>query len=217
MLNLRTWEPVTYYLDEGRESGITFKVKRLQFVEAEPMKLILASAMAAMEPTLARQQTVEDARVAAQNAARASGADEEAIEKAGNAAAMSQSSKYDPQETLSALRETYKAIPKEDVARAFREYVKDVEGVAVDGTELSTGEQLHTIADEQLVFFVLGSLRRYAKLSVTEGKASSSSPTSASAATESSSSRAPSTSVEGGPALSDAAATLVPASSTGGV
>jgi hypothetical protein len=216
MLNLKTWEPVTYYLDEEREAPITFKVKRLQFIEAEPLKLILASAMAAMEPTLAKQQAAEEAGEAARNAARASGADEDSIQRAGQAAMQAESAKHDPQEALAAMRETYKAVPKDDVARAFSEYIRDVEGLAVDGVKVTTGDQLHAIADEQLVFFVLGSLRRFAKLSVTEGKASSSSRISTSAGTASSSSPATSTSAEDGPAPSDAAVEMEPASSIAG-
>jgi hypothetical protein len=208
MLNLRTWEPVTYHLDAEKKEPITFKVKRLQFIEAEGVKLILASAIAAMEPTLVQQQAIEEAREAAENEARAAGASEKAIEKAGDTAAASVSLNLDPQKTVAALRDTYKALPHDEVERAFKMFVKDVEGLSVDGVEIVTGEQLFSIADEQLVFFVLGWLRRFAKLSVTEGKDSSSSQVSTSTETGPSSSPASSTSGEGGPLPSDA--TVVP-------
>lgn len=181
MLNVKRWEPVEYVVDAETGEKVTFEVKRLQYFEAEPFKIILAAAFAAIE----KASSVPEA---------------------------------DTQVYIEALRSTYRELPREQVEAAFRDFVRNVQGLQVDGVAVVTGEGLFEVSDEKLVFFVLGSLHRRARLSVKEGKASSSQPTSASETTASSASPAPSIASEGGAASSTALESLVePESSIAGV
>lgn len=91
------------------------------------------------------------------------------------------------------------AYPTELIERAFRDYVRKIAGVELDGQPITSGAELLEVADEQLISAVLSALRRLFELSSAEGKASASlSMSSAEAATHDGASGAPSTAVEAG-------------------
>jgi len=72
----------------------------------------------------------------------------------------------------------YESLPLDRVEEAFRSWVRNVGGIEGDDGPITTGEQLYEIADENLVLFVLSSIRAHSTLSAEEGKASASPSTS---------------------------------------
>lgn len=70
--------------------------------------------------------------------------------------------------------EVAELIPPTLIRQAFREYVRNVEGVEVDGAPATSGEALLEVADDKIVMDVLGAVRRLSELTVREGKASAS-------------------------------------------
>ncbi len=72
----------------------------------------------------------------------------------------------------------YESLPLDKVEEAFRDWVRNVGGIEDDDGEITTGERLYEVADENLVLFVLSAIRANSTLSAEEGKASASPSTS---------------------------------------
>lgn len=71
------------------------------------------------------------------------------------------------------------SLPPEDVMRTvFHSYVRNVEGVELDGEPVTTGDALLEIADKDAIAAVVGKLRKLYELSQAEGKGSASPSTS---------------------------------------
>lgn len=218
-LTLRRWEPVEYERDGV---VITFEVRRLNALQAAPYRAALARAGAQL---IEMQEEIRIARAALppepvtpEDQPVAPAADADATEHASYEAALEAYQERHP-EYMDALarhvaasaalsqrmRElharTTELLPAELVERAFRDHVRNVQGVVLDGEAITTGDALFDVADEWIVGKVMGELRRLAEIGLGEGKASASRSTSSPAVpTRDGGSGATSTESEAGPA-----------------
>jgi len=81
-----------------------------------------------------------------------------------------------------AIEEFFDSVPDGFVESAFRDYVRNVSGLVVDGAPATTGEALLAVADQQTVMDVLEQISIFAKLSAAQKNDSSSPSTSGPAA-----------------------------------
>jgi hypothetical protein len=79
-----------------------------------------------------------------------------------------------PMQRAEILVGVYEVIPEEQLKGWFSSCVKDVEDFEIDGEPVTTGTALLEEADDQLLFWMLTTLSNLSKLTVTEGKVSSS-------------------------------------------
>lgn len=201
MLSLKTWEPTTY--DVGGHP-ITFEIKRLGFTESKPFNVafgkirIDAPIAARSKMERASSALTEKGLAAAAGALVAAGAtppprtaDLDADIKAHNDALAAAGVRMpdlpaDVERELyvdlsAAAREVAEADALLDaslddafVARCFRDYLRNVQGLEIDGVAVDTGEALHAHADRHLVLFVLRKIRSFSHLGEAEKNGSSS-------------------------------------------
>lgn len=173
MLDLKRWKTVTYQLpDEGGE--LVFDVKRPRAIEAHKFRLAsmeMAASGIAAQDTLNRES--EGLLLGPPEEEKAKDSEAPADE------AKPAKREPTPAEMARLIRvqaDAMRTLPvSEEMAElAFREFVRNVRGLAVDGEAITTGAQLYEVADIPLVLFVIGKIAALAKLSDAEGKASAS-------------------------------------------
>jgi hypothetical protein len=72
------------------------------------------------------------------------------------------------------MAQAYEVIPEEQLKGLFAAFVSDVEGFEIDEERITTGPGLLDEADDDLLFWLLMRLHKLSKLTVMEGKDSSS-------------------------------------------
>lgn len=243
MLRYTTWEPVTFTAGDG--TAVTFEVKRLTFLEQKVFAVSFAKiqreeigrhAVIAHAEMVERQRLLIerlngslkaaghdaipigddlDATAAAINARLAElGVDDvpltaEEIERLFTPDASRQAARQ------AAIEAFWGSLDGEWLTQVFRDYVRNVCGVAVDDHAVTTGEELLSVADASLVLFVLQAIDGRATLSATQKKTSSSPSTSGPVATSNGASAATPVAPEGGTAPGTAPDACLTAPSSG--
>jgi hypothetical protein len=212
MLSLKTWETVTDY--KIGEHPITFKVKRLGFTESKPfnvafgkiridapitarMKMgrataalgergiaIMAAALTAAGLAVPPRTDDIDADVAAHGKALADAGIPSPEIPAEQERELVNDVSLASREVEAADALLADSIDDAWVASCFAKFVKDVAGLEVDGVPITTGEQLHPIADRPLVLRVLREIRSFSHLGEAEKNGSPSPSPSAPGARE---------------------------------
>lgn len=173
MLDLKRWKTVTYQLPD--ESGeLVFDVKRPHAIEAHRFKLA-SMEMAASGITAQDVLTRESEGLLLGGEAPAP-APEPGAEADDAKPAKREPTPAEMARIIRAQADVMRTIPvSEEMAElAFREFVRNVRGLSIDGEAITTGAQLYEAADLPLVLFVIGQIAALAKLSDAEGKASAS-------------------------------------------
>lgn len=186
-LLLTSWERVQYPVP-GTEHVISFEMKRPGKALAIAIRQAVSRRTAEFSDAIARSGETDEAR----------GARIEALPQAQKAALLEK-----------AISEPN--IGRDQLARVFKDSIRNVEGLVVDGEDLTTGEALYEWADKDLEDFVSEQTIERMKLSDSQGKASASRSTSSAAeaalSTASSASLAPNTEREATPQHSTATVT----------
>ena len=198
MLKLKRWTRVEYGIGKDQ---ISFEVKRPTFSEVQSFNSVFVRAWQEMQ----RVPPEEAAAIGVAKAELAAITDEVNADPAMPDAERSRklSGPMGKLAELSMLAQArfFSALPEEFVARVFRDDVRNVQGLEdEDGKAIVTGEALYDLTDHDLTFFVLTHVRALASMNATEGKASGSPSTSATAPVEGNTpSGATSIEDEGGP------------------
>jgi hypothetical protein len=201
MLSLKTWEPTTYTVGGH---PITFEVKRLGFTESKPFNIafgkIRFDAPATSRAGLQRATSALTERgigivVAALEAAGVSvpaRTEDADADFAAYTAALTAAGHRAPEvpveqerELLGDVAAAARQVAEADaaftasiddawVADVFRQYVRNVQGLEMDGDAITTGEALYRIADPLLILNVLKAVRGFSHLGETEKNGSSS-------------------------------------------
>lgn len=219
ILSLRRWERFEF---EAAGVALACEVKRLNSLEAGPIRAALAKAQGQLADSLSRIQRLreeipdEPPEPEGKPADLAPDATEE--ERKAHDAVVEAWLRQHP-EYLETLRERTRlaakalslgnevraewasAIPAELLREVFGKYVRNVEGLELDGAAATSGLDLLEVADDEVVAAVVGRLRALSELSAREGKASASPSTSSpGGVTGAGDSGAPSTDAGAGPA-----------------
>ena len=196
ILNLSRWKRFEYETREGQT--VAFEVKRLNALEAAPFLAAMAVASGQIAECYAEIQRLTEALPADQIAPAG-----EPIEPKDSApdVAKAYEAEYEAwgkahPEYLQGLRAQTLAVQKLDsrsrelrakvselipldlVERAFGKYVRNVEGLELDGVRATTGPDLLEIADQRMLLDVLGHVREMSEISGPKVKASGSPSTS---------------------------------------
>lgn len=219
ILSLKRWERFEF---EAGGVPLACEVKRLNSLEAGPIKAALARAQGVLADSMSDLQRMREA------------VPDEPPEPPGKPADLPADATEDQRKAyddavedwlkrhpayVEALRERTRlavkalargeevrgdvagALPPELLTRVFERYVRNVEGLELDGAPATTGLNLLEVVDDRAVADVVGKLRSLFELSPREGKASASPSTSSpEGVTGAGDSGAPSTDAGAGPA-----------------
>lgn len=175
MLDLKRWQPVTYQLP-GEAGELRFEVKRPRAIEAHRFNLasmeMAANGIEVHDAMTAAGITFDEEKPPARAEGEPAAGEEPAEAKPKREPTPAEMVKL-LRVQAGSMRDLH--IPEDLAERAFRDFVRKVEGpLSIEGEPVTTGPQLYEVADLALVMFVVRQIAALSKLSETEGKASAS-------------------------------------------